>query len=69
MSGGYENLQSSRPLRSSNSTMFCNFIKHIKLYKIVVLILAMLFVLPIIAHYYISNVSKVKIENHFVIPN
>lgn len=59
----YDNNSSYRPLNSnSNNGNFaaslCNWLKHIKVYKIVCLILVLLFVIPILAHYYILNVSK-----------
>lgn len=52
-----------RPLNSNNNngsiaSSICNWLKHIKVYKIVCMILILLFVIPMIAHYYILNVSK-----------
>lgn len=47
-------------LHSTNSNFahsMCNWFKHVKVYKIVCLILVLLFVIPMIAHYYILNVS------------
>lgn len=59
----YDNNVLYRPL-SLNGTngnfasSICNWFKHIKVYKIVCLILILLFVIPMIAHYYILNVSR-----------
>lgn len=56
MSSGYDSIL---PSRTSGSMMFCSFIKHTKLYKIVGAILLLLFVVPMMAHYYLSGVSIV----------
>lgn len=63
----YDNNAMYRPLiANGNNTNIassvCNWFKHIKFYKIVCLILILLFVVPMIAHYYILNVSlKLKL--------
>lgn len=59
----YDNNVLYRPLTSNGNnanfaSSLCNWIKHIKVYKIVCLILILLFVIPMLAHYYILNVSK-----------
>lgn len=41
----------------SSAFLFCNWFKHMKMYKIVGLILLCLFVVPIVTHYYLLNVS------------
>lgn len=42
---------------ASSAFLCCNWFKHMKLYKIVGLILMFLFVVPIITHYYLLRVS------------
>lgn len=59
----YDNNVLYRPLTSTGNnanyaSSLCNWIKHIKVYKIICLILILLFVIPMLAHYYILNVSK-----------
>lgn len=58
---GYENNILYRPINSNGnnnlSFSMCNWFKHIKVYKIVCLILMLLFVVPMLAHYYILNVG------------
>lgn len=61
----YDNNVLYRPLNSSGNngsgyivSSICNWFKHIKVYKIVCLILVLLFVIPMVAHYFILNVSK-----------
>lgn len=62
----YDNNVLYRPLNINNSSggniasSVCNWLKHIKVYKIVCMILVLLFVIPMIAHYYILNVSRRK---------
>lgn len=66
----YDNNVLYRPLNINNSSggniasSVCNWLKHIKVYKIVCMILVLLFVIPMIAHYYILNVSRKTAINH-----
>lgn len=58
---GYDGSILYRPINSNNigslSSTICNWFKHMKMYKIVLLILTLLFAVPMLAHYYILNVS------------
>lgn len=40
------------------SLSICNWFKHIKVYKILCLILILMFIVPMLAHYFILNVSN-----------
>lgn len=63
----YDNNILYRPINLNGSNVnfassICNWLKHIKVYKIVCLILVLLFVIPMLAHYYLLNVSKDEFE-------
>lgn len=65
----YDNNVLYRPLTSTGNnanyaSSLCNWIKHIKVYKIICLILILLFVIPMLAHYYILNVSR-RLSQYF----
>lgn len=60
----YDNNVLYRPLSSNGisgtlASSICNWIKHIKVYKIIFLILVLFILIPMLAHYYILKVSKI----------
>lgn len=42
---------------SNAPTSLCNWFKHLKIYKIIGIILLLLFLVPLITHYYLLTVS------------
>lgn len=47
----------STPTTGTISMSILNWIKHIKIYKIVCFVLLLLVIVPILAHYFVLNVS------------
>lgn len=59
----FENSASYRPIgypnsNVANSSSFCNWLKNLKIYKVVCLVVVLLCVIPFLAHYYVLGVSK-----------